>query len=68
MHSENMFIQQQNEILRLQQENDILKTALLNACQIICRDMNYSKEEIIKLKQKFINRVKENYERACSDE
>jgi hypothetical protein len=78
MHSENMFIQQQCEILRLQanyiekqneikllqKENIILDTALLNACQSICRSLDYSQEEINKMKQKFISRAKDNYERA----
>lgn len=61
MHSENLFIQLQLEIQRLKLENDILDTALLNACQTICRELNYKQEEIIKIKNKFISRVRENY-------
>jgi len=64
MRSENYIIQLQLENQKLQQENAILDTALLNACQSICRSMNYSQEEIIKLKQTFINRAEDNYERA----
>ncbi|MDD4530919.1 MAG: hypothetical protein PHO80_05225 [Candidatus Gracilibacteria bacterium] len=56
-----MFIQQQNEILRLQIENDILDTALLNACQSICRSLDFREGEDEKLKNKFINRVRDNY-------
>jgi len=68
MRSENYIIQLQLENQRLQQENDILEIALLNTCQAICRSMNYSQQEIIKIKQRFINRAKDNYERAYSDE
>ena len=61
MRSENYIIQLELEIQRLQLENDILDTALLNACQSICRDLNYNQNQIIKMKQMFINRVEENY-------
>lgn len=59
--SENYIIQLELEIQRLQLENDILDTALLNACQSICRDLNYNQNQIIKMKELLINRVKENY-------
>ena len=68
MCNENLFIQLQlaNQTLqqenkRLQLENDILDTALLNACQTICRSLYYREEEIIKLKQKYIDRVLDVY-------
>jgi len=61
MRSENYIIQLELEIQRLQLENDILDTALLNACQSICRELNYNQKQIIKMKEMFINRVKENY-------
>lgn len=68
MRSENIFIQLQLELQRLQkenqnlkQENAILDTALINACQAICRSMDYDQTEIVKLKQRFIDRVKDNY-------
>jgi len=68
MRNENLFIQLQlqNQALlqenkRLQFENTILDTALLNACQIICRSLYYREEEIIKLKQKYIDRVLDVY-------
>ncbi len=64
MRSENYIIQLQLENQRLQLENDILDTALLNACQSICRSLNYPQEKINKIKQMFINRAKDNYERA----
>jgi len=67
MRSENYIIQLQLCNQRLQQENDILDTALLNACQSICRNLNYKQDEIIKIKNKFITRAKDNYERAYSD-
>lgn len=62
MRSENYIIQLQLEYQRLQKENDILDTALLNACQTICRSLNYKEEEIIKLKEKYIDRVRDVYE------
>ena len=68
MRSENYIIQLQLENQRLQKENTILDIALLNTCQMICRSMNYSQEEIIKLKQRIINRARNNFERAYSDE
>lgn len=64
MRSENFIIQLQLEIQKLQQENAILDIALLNACQAICRSLDYSQGEIIKMKQKFINQARDNYERA----
>jgi len=64
MRSENYIIQLQLENQRLQKENTILDIALLNTCQMICRSMNYSQEEIIKLKERFISRARDNYERA----
>jgi len=63
MRSENYIIQLQLEYQRLQKENDILDTALLNACQTICRSLNYKEEEIIKLKEKYIDRVRDVYEK-----
>jgi len=68
MRSENYIIQIQLENQRLQREIDILDTALLNACQTICRSMNYSQEEIIKLAQRYIDRTRDNFERAYSNE
>lgn len=62
MRSENYIIQLQLENQRLQRENKILDTALLNACQSICRSLNFNQEEIIKLKQKYISRLKSIYE------
>ena len=62
MRSENYIIQLQLENQRLQKENDILDTALLNACQTICRSLNYKQEEIIKLKEKYIDRIRDIYE------
>jgi len=67
MRSENYIIQLQLCNQRLQQENIILDTALFNACQSICRNLNYKQDEIIKIKNKFITRAKDNYERAYSD-
>lgn len=68
MRNENLFIQLQlqNQALlqenkRLQFENTILDTALLNTCQTICRSLYYREEEIIKLKQKYIDRVLDVY-------
>jgi len=61
MRSENYIIQLQLENQTLKIENDILDTALLNSCQSICRSLNFKQEEIIKLKNKFINRVRDNY-------
>ena len=61
MHNENLFIQLQLEIQRLKLENDILNTALLNACQTICRGLNFKEEEIIKIKNKYITRVENSY-------
>jgi len=61
MHNENLFIQLQLEIQRLQLENAILDTALLNACQTICRELDYKESEIQGLKQKYISRVKNDY-------
>jgi len=61
MRSENYIIQLQIENQSLKIENDILDTALLNACQSICRSLYYSQEEITKLKNKFIDRVRDNY-------
>jgi len=61
MRSENYIIQLQLENQTLKIENDILDTALLNSCQSICRSLYYSQEEIIKLKNKFIDRVRDNY-------
>lgn len=69
--NENYIIQLQLEIQKLQFENHelklenaILDTALLNACQSITRTLNFKEGEDKKLKQLFINRVKENYEYA----
>lgn len=62
MRSENYIIQLELEIQKLQRENDILDTALLNACQTICRSMNYNEEEIQKLKDKYVNRVRDIYQ------
>lgn len=59
MRSEKYIIQLQRENQRLQYENEILDIALHNACQSICRSLNYSQEEIIKLKQRYINRIKD---------
>jgi len=62
MRSEQLIIQLQLENQKLKQDNDILDIALLNACQTICRSLSYNQEEIIKLKNKYINRVREIYE------
>jgi dihydroxyacetone kinase-like predicted kinase len=61
MRSENYIIQLQIENQTLKIENNILDTALLNACQSICRSLYFNQEEIIKLKNKFIDRVRDNY-------
>lgn len=62
IHSENYLIQLQLEIQRLQLEIDVLDTALLNACQTICRSLNFKEGEDIKLKNNYINRVRDFYE------
>jgi hypothetical protein len=61
MRSENYIIQLELEIQRLQLKNDILDTALLNACQTICRELGYSQQEIIQVKNKYIQHVKDIY-------
>jgi len=62
MRTEQLIIQLQLENQRLKQDNDILDIALLNACQTICRSLDYKQEEILKLKNKYLNRVREIYE------
>ncbi len=64
MRSEKYIIQLQLENQRLQQQNAILDTALLNACQSICRELNFKQGEIEKLKQMFISQARDNYERV----
>jgi len=64
MISEDILIQLQLENKRLKLENDNLNTALFNTCQIICRKLNFKQGEIEKLKQMFIDRVKDNCERS----
>lgn len=62
MRSEKILIQLQKENQRLKQENDILDTALLNACQAICRQLNYSQESVIRLKNKYVEKVRDVYD------
>lgn len=62
MRSEKLIIQLQKENQYLKQENNILETALLNACQTICRELNYSQNEVINIKNKYIERVREFYD------
>lgn len=57
MRSETLIIKLQKEIQRLQKENNILNNALFNACQTICKDLNYKEFEVIKLKKKYINKA-----------
>jgi len=61
MRSEELIIQLQNEVQRLQRENDIIDTALFNAFQTICRSLNFNQNAIIKMKDTYINRVRNNY-------
>jgi hypothetical protein len=67
MRSENYIIQLQLENQRLQLENFILDTALLKACQTMCRELNFKEGEIGKLKQMFISRVKDNMRNKQND-
>ncbi|MCE5220032.1 MAG: hypothetical protein LLF98_01890 [Clostridium sp.] len=62
MRSEKILIELQKENQKLKIQNDILDTALLNACQTICRELNYSQDEIIQMKNKYIERVKDFYD------
>ena len=62
MRSEKLIIKLQKENKYLKQENDILETALLNACQAICRQLNYNQDSVIRLKNKYIEKVKDVYD------
>lgn len=53
MHSENYIIQLQTKLI-------ILDTALIESCKSICKYMNYSEEEVIRMKQRFINKARES--------
>lgn len=57
-----MFIQLQLENQRLRQEVDIINTALINACQAICRELNFSQESVIRLRNKYVEKVRDVYD------
>jgi len=59
--SENYIIQLELEIQRLKSENNILDTALFDSCQTLCKGLNFKEGEDEKLKQTFINKARENY-------